>query len=290
MKAIILGKKIVARRETLEYASNKFNWQNVVIGVSCYYGFWAWLLSRLLRKKCIYYCIDFYTYRVKKDFLDGFSIWAAMQMDKFLVHHADICWDISERINYGRFELGFYSSDVQERRKNYIGEIDEGKKGKDRIIPLSYPHTYFRYTEQVDKKLLVFVGLDPYGVDIMPPEIKFQWLGNGKMPWYELLNKTALAGIGISCWPIHGNNFYGDPGKTKLYSACGLPVIMTENTPYADIIEKTKAGIIVKYDLEDVRKACHKIWKNYKFYKRNVKKTWEYIDADRVFENIPVLD
>jgi hypothetical protein len=223
-----------------------------------------------------------------------------MRLDKFLIHHSDAVWDISERINFGRFELNHYYVKYNEQKlyigvdgRKFMGE-EKYQKIHNKIIPLSYPPSYFRYTEKCDKSLLVFVGLDPYGLEYIPPEVKFEWIGRGKTPLYELLNKLALSGIGISLWDKQGNNFYGDPGKTKLYSACGLPVIMTGNTPYAEIIKETQAGIVIDWfeglNTETVLSSCKKIWKNYSFYKRNVKKTWEHINADKVFENIRLLD
>jgi len=268
-KAIILGKKIVSRKETLGYAAEKFNWRNVIIGISCFFGFWAWVLARLISRKCIYYCIDFYSpvIPINKTLKNRVFCWAAMQMDKFLIRVCDEVWDISERINEGRQQFG-----------NYFAHST--------IVPLSYPPSYFRF-HYGKKERIVFVGLDPYGLELLPfADIEFIWLGKDKLlPLPDLLFELSCAGIGISLWQEKGNNYYGDPGKTKLYSACGLPVIMTNNTPYAKIIKETEAGIVIDYDKEQVKWAIKMILENYDFYKNNVKKTWEYINSDEVFKN-----
>jgi len=104
-----------------------------------------------------------------------------------------------------------------------------------------------------------------------------------------MLDQLSNCGIGISIWDRDGNNYYGDPGKTKLYSACGLPVIMTNNTPYAEVIERTKSGIIVKYDKKSIDEAVMKIFNNYDFYKSNVYKTRDLINADKLLRDFQVL-
>lgn len=263
--AIILGKKVYGRLETLQYANNKFKWGKVVIGISAWYGFWAWVVGRLLRRKSIYYCIDFYSPEIADNLLDRVFIWSAMQMDKFLCSHCDRIWDISIRINEGRLKYGSY----------FTYSIS---------VPLSYPPDYIRYVPG-DKHKVVFVGIVPYGLELVDNPV---WLQD--QPIEDLLRCLSECGIGISCWQRNGNNYYGDPGKTKLYSACGLPVIMTANSPYAEVIEKTQAGIVVRYDKQAVSKAIKKIQDNYEFYKGNVPKTWRYLNADTVFGHINVLD
>jgi len=285
---IILGKKVVSRLETLQYAAKKFAWpDNWVIGISSYYAFWAWILARLTGKKCLYYCIDYYTYRVRKDFLDGISIWLAAKLDRFLCKHVDYVWDISVRINYGRMEL---EKKILYRNmtKQYIGEpLNKKEYGTpSRIVPLTYPPSYFR-DSVVYYKVPVFVGLVPYGKDLWP--INTVWLGKGNMRLEDMLDQLSNCGIGISIWDRDGNNYYGDPGKTKLYSACGLPVIMTNNTPYAEVIDRLKAGIIVEYTKKSIDDAVKKIFENYDFYKSNVYRTRDFINADKLLRDFKIL-
>ena len=268
-KAVIFGKSVVSRKETLEYLSEKYKWQNVVIGISAFYGFWAWMVARLTGRKCIYYCIDFYSPKIADGFFDRIFILLAHRLDQFLNKVVDQVWDISDRILGGRIEFGGYTGQVS------------------KIIPLSYPPSYFKFKDGI-KNRVAYVGLTPYGHELIPPHIDFVWLRN--LPLEELLNQLCCCGIGLSMWGREGNNYYGDPGKTKLYSACGLPVIMTENTPYAKVIEETKAGLVIAYDSRSLQIAIRRILINYDFYKQNVKKTWEYINADTVSRDIQILD
>ncbi len=269
---IILGKKIVGRVETLKYANKKFKWPcHGIIGVSCFFGLLAWFRARTFgyRMKCIYYCIDFYDPYIFTGWWDKIFIPLAIMVDKFLCRHCDEVWDISHRINEGRSAFGEY-------------------RAKSRIVPLSYPPSYFRFYEDVSKNVIVYVGLTSYGLELYEKIDSFFWLKGYKkfMPLERFLFRLSHCGIGVSMWEKDGNNWYGDPGKTKLYSACGLPVIMTANTPYAKIIKQTHAGLVIDYSEESLKYAIKKILGNYKYYKNNVQKTWRYINADEVFKGV----
>jgi len=272
---IILGKKIVGRVETLEYANKKFKWPcHAIIGVSCFYGFLAWFRAKTFgyKMKCIYYCIDFYDPEVFTGWWDKIFIPAAILMDRFLCKVCDEVWDISERINEGRQKFGGY-------------------RAKSRIVPLSYPPNYFQFRDDVDKDRIAYVGLEPYGMELYKEIGSFIWFGGKeRLPLKTLLYHLSRCGIGVSMWEKNGNNWYGDPGKTKLYSACGLPVIMTGNTPYAKVIKETHAGLVIDYSEKSLRWAIKKILGNYNHYKNNVRKTWRYINADEVFKNIEVKE
>ena len=265
-KAIIIGKKIVSRKETLEYLSEKHNWQNVVIGISAWYGFLAWILARLMYRKCIYYCIDFYAPTEAEDGIDKVFIWLAMHMDKFLNRHCDDVWDISKTIDEGRYLYG-----------KYVGQ-------KSRILPLCYSPDYFRFNPPEKRDLLVYVGLDGFGTELAKDLENFIWLAKGDLPLNYMLQTLSTCGIGLAMWKTKGNNYYGDSGKSKLYSACGLPVIITDNTLYSQVIKETQAGLVIPYNKRALRKAVKKIAYNYDFYKKNVKKTWRYINADEVYQ------
>lgn len=270
--AVIFGRKITSRTETLEYSRDIFGWQNVYIGISASHAFFALIMARLTGKRCIYYCIDFYTPKQETTIRGKIFNNIEMLLDKFLVKFCDEVWDISTRINEGRREFGNYSANSK-------------------IVPLAYPHFYFSFKKKVKRDRIVFIGIDEYGLDLIDKKYEVIHPG-GKpiIPLGEMLDIVSSSGIGISIWKNKYNNYYGDPGKTKLYSACGLPVIMTDNTPYADIIRETQAGIIVRYNKTSVNNAIKKILDNYSFYKNNVLKTWRYINAVDLYSDIRLLD
>ena len=260
--AIILGKKRYSRVETLEWYRDKYNkWQDTIIGVSCYYGFWAWLLGRLTNRKVIYYCIDFYCLEAGEGWLDTLFIKASWQLDKFLIKHSDDVWDISERINEGRLKYGNY-------------------KALSTIVPCCYDPNYFSFNT-VHHNTPIFVGLTPYGKDL--------WEGtivniNGSLPYKQMVWEIERSLCGIAVWKDKHNAYYGDSGKTKLYLACGIPAITNKWTTLAPLIEENRAGICIDYNQKEFYEAVLEIYKNYEEYKNNVKKMWRYCNAEDVYK------
>lgn len=263
-KPIILGKKKVSRVETLQdYADRHDCWYNYIIGVSCYFGFWAWLRGRLTGRHIVYYCIDFYCLEGAKNLYDYLFIRASWLMDWFLINCCDEIWDISTRINVGRVGYGQYYA-----------------RGST-IVSCCYPPSYFRYERSLPAKL-VFVGLYPYGKELWE-NLDFFWI-DGDWTEEEMLEDIPRCGIGLALWKDKHNAYYGDSGKTKLYFACGIPVITVKWTTLAPVIEKYQAGITINYDKQELGEAIKKIQGNYVFYKENVKKMREYCDSDFVLK------
>ncbi len=61
-------------------------------------------------------------------------------------------------------------------------------------------------------------------------------------------------------------NLFGDPGKVKLYLACGLPIIMTSGPELASEVDKHQAGIIIDYDKKAFVGAAVKLLTNEEFF------------------------
>lgn len=78
--------------------------------------------------------------------------------------------------------------------------------------------------------------------------------------------------IGIATYTPEESNVsqYGDPGKIKRYLSLGIPIITTDIIEFAGEIEKSGAGVIIKYD--DKRafiEAVEKIISNRDKYSKN---------------------
>lgn len=85
-------------------------------------------------------------------------------------------------------------------------------------------------------------------------------------------NVLKKCSIGIALYqpdPGNASNF-GDAGKVKRYLSLGMPVIITDVFEFSKKVEKSKAGIIVRYgNIEDFIKAVRKIMSSYKNYQKN---------------------
>lgn len=82
------------------------------------------------------------------------------------------------------------------------------------------------------------------------------------------------AHIGIATYIPSDKNvsFYGDPSKIKRYLSFNLPVITTNTFEFSKEIKKLNAGILIKYESDDLINAIKKIINKYNHYKKGAKK------------------
>lgn len=249
-----------------------------VVGVSHFNGLLA-LITRCFGKadKVIYYCLDFYR-------VDGYKQMIENWLDKFVAKHADEVWDISPRIRKAR---------------NTVNS---------KIVPLGYDKSFYRNNHSIEDDL-VFVGVvhKQQGFDLLksvPIQFDISVIGDGpylkelmahnnrNFKFYgfikdvdEMLNIVSHCRIGVSLWSDKGNSYYGDPGKTKLYLVCGIPVICSKHTVFAKVIERENAGIVIGYSQKEFIRAYISIMTNYKLYKKNaLRVAKEYCSAERIFD------
>jgi glycosyltransferase involved in cell wall biosynthesis len=78
--------------------------------------------------------------------------------------------------------------------------------------------------------------------------------------------------IGLAPYiPDPGNvSYYSDPSKIKAYISNGIPVIMTNVFQFSKEIQKSKAGIVFRYnDTKGFIKAVYAITRSYSSYQKN---------------------
>jgi glycosyltransferase involved in cell wall biosynthesis len=68
----------------------------------------------------------------------------------------------------------------------------------------------------------------------------------------EIANRLTRAAVGIAPYVPDALSFsnFADPGKIKIYLACGLPVIATSVPPIARTIQEDGAGTIIDYSVD----------------------------------------
>lgn len=276
---------------------------DLCIGISHFSGMVGVVLTKLgICKKSIYYCIDHYKG-------DGWKWIAQNAGDRWAALHSDELWDISTRITLAR------GLSTVRYAINY------------KVVPLGYDPTYFRNSKEIDRYSLVFVGVMKAGhglemtLDILPslikdfPKIKVKVIGRGPFldkfigmvrernlgkyyrfygfiqDTHKMLDIVANSAIGLAVWSKIGNCYYGDSGKTKLYSVCGLPVIVSDFVIYAEVIAKYRAGIAIKSNDKDALvSAIKEILVNdshYQEYKKNaVLVGQEHCNSYKIFPKI----
>lgn len=289
---------------------------DICIGVARFPGLIAAGLKLLfLSKSSIYYSIDYYHVSRKEKCFNKIFVAISDIAEGITIFLSDEVWDITRRIAKARALLRNVKS------KKYLL--------KHRIAPLGYSNSFFREKEPAERHSLVFAGVVARGqglellLDILPelnnnfPDLKIKVIGTGQyLPAFKqmitereldkhfiiygfiedvdkMLDIISGSAVGVSLWDdeVYGpNSYFGDPGKTKLYSVCGLPVIVSDKTVYSKVIRDNKCGIAIKYNRDQLLSAITALMSDeakYKEFKKNAVKTAkEHCSSDRIFSNV----
>ena len=298
------------------------------IGISHFFGFiGVFLKSSGVCRKFVYYTIDYYvphTLKKGEDPVKGYW-WFERQLlrisiyfDKMAVACADEIWDISGRIAEGRFKasnfdkgqykekqkivpLGYSPSfyrnkGLREIKRNSIVFVGVVLKSQGLELILNVIPELSKLTSGIEVRV---IGTGPY-LEEFKKNVSSKSLGK-YFKFYgfidsvdEMLDTIASCAVGVSVWDDKSNKilnaYYGDPGKTKLYSVCGLPVVVSDITLYSKAITSEKAGIAIKYKEEDLLDALKKILLDpgdYAVYKENaVIAGYKYCSSEEIFKAI----
>ena len=90
----------------------------------------------------------------------------------------------------------------------------------------------------------------------------------GEVSYSELPVHVAEADIGLAMLRPEDVTRFAFPLKVVEYMAAGLPVLTTEDTEAADIVEQAGAGMAVSYDASKVADAIVELLTNVEQYRR----------------------
>jgi glycosyltransferase involved in cell wall biosynthesis len=115
------------------------------------------------------------------------------------------------------------------------------------------------------------IGDGPYRKELeesIPPDLRKHIRFFGYVPTEGLGKIMVSCGIGMAPYRPNpkGTSAIGDPGKTRVYMSFGLPVIVTSVPEYSMTIAKERAGIVIRYDHEELYDAVRKLLRDRKFY------------------------
>lgn len=83
------------------------------------------------------------------------------------------------------------------------------------------------------------------------------------VPYDEIIQNTMNADLTVALYdPSVPNNKYASPNKLFESMASGIPIVVNENTPMADIVKKEKCGITVPYKNRKALKSAISLIKN----------------------------
>jgi len=301
---------------------------DLYIGISHFSGLIGVLFKKIgISKRFIYYAIDYYVPHRKEDSLKPFGgvnwfevilLKLSIYIDNLAVNCADEVWDISSRIEEGRKIYTRLNIEAYRNKRKIV------PLGYD----ISFYRS--KGLDEVERYSVVFVGLTLKNqgleliLDIIPelfcvmPGIIVKVIGRGPFleefkemvvsrglsryfKFYgfiedvnEMLDIVSSSAVGVSVWDDKNsrivNAYYGDPGKTKLYSVCGLPVVVSDMTIYANAISEYKAGVAIEYNKNQFLEGLKEILLNdsdYAVFKANAKRVGiDYCNAEKIFDEV----
>lgn len=265
------------------------------------------LLKKLkLIKKVIYHTVDYTPKRFSNKLLNN----AYHGIDKFCCYHADMIWNSSGKMNRARIKSGMDKSRIAKTVITPDGSNFNYKKR----LPIS----------KINRKTVVYLGLlkEGWGLELLIksfsdvlkklPDANLLIIGGGPLldslklitKKYKIENEITFTGfieehkeidnllrraaIGVAPFkPMRASyKYYSDVGKPKVYLSAGLPVVITKVPEIARVIEKEKAGIVIKYDKNELAGAIITLLQDdlmYRRYRKNAIKLSKTYIWDNIF-------
>jgi glycosyltransferase involved in cell wall biosynthesis len=222
----------------------------------------------------VLYSIDFVPQRFRNRLLNR----AYHTVDGFAARHADVIWNVSAEIGSARrrrdgsnrrvaelvVPVGAHIDRIERRplrssaahRIVFMGHLLE-KQG----VQLAIEAMQTIRAAIPDASLLV-VGDGPYASHLhdlsyrygVSDAVEFTGYVDDHRRVEELLTRSALAIAPYTPDPTSFTRF-ADPGKIKVYMACGLPVVLTDVAAIGPWLEGEGAGTVINYDVDSLAGA-----------------------------------
>ena len=217
----------------------------------------------------------------------GLYAWMYRRIDRFCCRHSDVVWNLSSRMHDARLADG-----MSPTRCAPVVIVPHGTHAAILRAQLPAPPDPVRigFMGHVQEKSGVHLLIQVLaGLAAEFPSAHLDILGDGpyvpalkqlaedtgvaaRVTFHgflddhaELERRLSLCGMGVALYTDAPGDFsrLADPGKPKVYLACGLPVIITDVPVVAGEIAARGAGIIVRFDAQDVQAAVRRIAANY---------------------------
>lgn len=258
-----------------------------------------------LIKKLVYYSVDYMEIRFQNRLLN--SIYHLI--DKIACQNSDENWVVAKVQIEGRKEngllvdkcahfkvvpIGFVNREINvlnTSQINYYNLIFCGGL-RESAGPQLAIGALPDIIKEFPKITLTIIGDGEYRINLeklainlgVSKRVKFLGMIISHKKIVKILTKCS---IGLAPYaPIPGSISYrSDPGKIKLYLACGLPVITTKIATSHNVITANKAGIVIDFDEQDLAKAIYQVLKNkerYGTYRKRAISLSKRYDSDRI--------
>ncbi len=286
---------------------------DLFVGANNLNAFAGIMLRRLFRvKKAVYYVIDYNPYRFKNRLMNRIYHW----IDQYCVRNADQTWNLSPRMESARKEYFGFSGGNQ----NVVPIGIWFDRIKRRDIPEIARHTLVFMGHILEKQGIQYVLSAIPDIIREIPDFKFLVLGGGEYLSTLKAQGEALrimdhieftgyverhediedilshCGVAVALYEQFDSDghlsftYFSDPGKVKVYLACGLPVLISDVAHIARDIETSQCGIVIDVDPRTIAKATISLMKDeatLRKYRENAVKyaaqfDWNKILSDRL--------
>ncbi|MBT4484733.1 MAG: glycosyltransferase [Candidatus Latescibacteria bacterium] len=235
----------------------------------------------------VFYVIDFTPARFKNKLLNTIYQF----INKICCYHADMIWNVSDSMIEGRESIGI-SRDLSAPQVTVpLGCAFDEILRKDISDINRYDIVYFGSLRKEHGPGLIIEALP--AIIEKEPRFRVVFAGDGELreklvkrseelgvsshvqfagfidsgeEVYKLLTSCGLA---LATYPSEGSTYklYSDPGKVKIYLACGLPILITDVPPIAKTLQERGAGKIVEHNPMSLARAVNAIGMDYNGYK-----------------------
>ncbi|OGD52697.1 hypothetical protein A3K80_04345 [Candidatus Bathyarchaeota archaeon RBG_13_38_9] len=279
---------------------------DIYVGADNLSAFVGILLKKIhITDEVVFYIIDY----TPKRFENRYMNFLYHSLTIFCVRNCDYTWNISKRIAdllAGKTSVskqrnfvvpvGIELEKIQhapenEVRRNlliFAGHLTR-QKGIELVIEAMKD-----IVKEVPEAKLEIVGVGPYEHELkaiternfLNDHIKFM----GYLDHNLLLRYLPTCGIALATYPADPDSitYYADPTKPKEYLACGLPVVITNVSWIANIINSVPMGISINYNTVELKNAIVKLMKDDVFYeacRRNALKFIFDLSWDTIYNN-----
>ncbi len=258
-----------------------------------------------LIRKLVYYSVDY----VDERFANRLINWVYHGVDRIACKNSDVNWVVVH-------------NQITAREKNGIS-IEECARFE--IVPIGFRNKEIKLQpfNKIDYYQLVFCGAlrETAGIQLaieaLPlilrkfPKVRLTLIGSGnyERELKDMVRKLGLkkyvnflgamvehqkvveiltkGSIGLAPYaPIPGSlSYLSDPGKIKLYLACGLPIITTKIATSGPVLVKKKAGMVIDYSKIRLYQAVSFLLgdrKRYETYRKNAISLSKKYDLDTI--------
>ncbi len=273
-------------------------------GLNCLGGLFLKRMGRV--RHVIFYTIDYAPNRFANPILS--HLYRAI--DRYCVNNSDVTWNLSSRMSDVRrgaqtvlrgrevtVPLGVWLGrikplpirEIDRRSLAFIGHLRKGH-GIDLIIR-SMP----QILQKVPNAKLVIIGTGPLENELkrivseleLASSVEFVGFVENQETAERILSKCSM---GIAPYEPTQDSFssFTDPGKPKLYLACGLPVIITSVPWISELVSKRRMGLVINFNREEMVEAVTRLLTDDNFYELCRKNALDYakeLDWRAIFDN-----